>query len=420
MKGSSHRNGKLSTMKDSNLVSSSRNNWFFTLNNVEECFGTEDPSKIESALEKKLSHYRYACQLERGKDSEHLHLQGVIASDGRVRGKTLMNKLPGIHLEVVKNLQGSYSYCTKEDTRVAGPFIHEYSTKKNDDGDPLTWNDLVDISMTYEEYKRFDGSGYTSKKLRDRKIIYFEVYKEGRSLSDVIKDPSLAVIVADNLQYCKTLEAKYLEEKSKACEDELPFVEYRWGETGTGKTWTALHDPETGKRLDDVYLVKDWAAPFDNYKGESVILLDDLRGRSVDRSFARSGIALADLIKILDNYSGEVHARNVNRYLAVKKFIITSNWPLEDQYVGESPCDRDAFFNRIDKVVLFVGGSRRKKEHSSFIHYPDGSEVKVSLSGREIGDSGFASSLKECVEPLDPNRESKYGIYPDGISLDID
>lgn len=73
-------------MKDSNLVSSSRNNWFFTLNNVEECFGTEDPSKIESALEKKLSHYRYACQLERGKDSEHLHLQGVIASDGRVRG----------------------------------------------------------------------------------------------------------------------------------------------------------------------------------------------------------------------------------------------------------------------------------------------------------------------------------------------
>ena len=98
-----------------------------------------------------------------------------------------MNKLPGIHLEVVKNLQGSYSYCTKEDTRVAGPFIHEYSTKKNDDGDPLTWNDLVDTSMTYEEYKRFDGSGYTSKKLRDRKIIYFEVYKEGRSLSDVIK-----------------------------------------------------------------------------------------------------------------------------------------------------------------------------------------------------------------------------------------
>lgn len=52
------------------------------------------------------------------------HIQGVWSfPKPGVRMTVIVKEFPGIHLEAVQNICASRQYCTKEDTRVHGPFI---------------------------------------------------------------------------------------------------------------------------------------------------------------------------------------------------------------------------------------------------------------------------------------------------------
>lgn len=91
---------------------------FFTWNNP--------PDDYEDVLDACLREhcYQYAYQLERA-DSGTLHLQGVISCK-RQRRWTSFALPDGIHWEKVSNLVAAYKYCTKEETRVKGPYTFNY------------------------------------------------------------------------------------------------------------------------------------------------------------------------------------------------------------------------------------------------------------------------------------------------------
>lgn len=95
-------------------------------------------------------------------------------------------------------------------------------------------------------------------------------------------------------------------------------VTYLYGDTGTGKTRSVME--HYGYR--NVYRVTNYDHPFDNYKGEKVIVFEEFR----------SSLPVADMLKYLDGYPVMLPCRYADKVACFDKIYIISNIPLEQQY----------------------------------------------------------------------------------------
>lgn len=94
------------------------------------------------------------------------------------------------------------------------------------------------------------------------------------------------------------------------------------GEQGSGKTTFAVD--WANEHNYSCFVSGSSNDPFDNYKGEDVVVLDDLRG---------SCFTFSDLLKILDNDTSTlVKSRYSNKVLECKYIIITSVVPIDEFY----------------------------------------------------------------------------------------
>lgn len=95
---------------------------------------------------------------------------------------------------------------------------------------------------------------------------------------------------------------------------------YFYGDAGTGKTTYAK---ELCEKMGYSYCVSSGSNdPLDSYKGEDVIILDDLRP---------SVFSLSDLLKMLDNNTAStVKSRYYNKVLECKMIIITSTLQIDE------------------------------------------------------------------------------------------
>lgn len=95
---------------------------------------------------------------------------------------------------------------------------------------------------------------------------------------------------------------------------------YFYGDAGTGKTTYAK---QLCEKMGYSYCVSSGSNdPLDSYKGEDVIILDDLRP---------SVFALSDLLKMLDNNTAStVKSRYYNKVLECKMIIITSTLQIDE------------------------------------------------------------------------------------------
>jgi len=115
-------------------------------------------------------------------------------------------------------------------------------------------------------------------------------------------------------------------------------VEYIWGPTGTGKTRGILEGVE---HPSDVYRVTDYKHPFDGYRGQSVLLLEEFR----------SSLPCEQMLVYLDGYYCELPCRYSNKISGWDKIYIVTNIPFSEQYknVQENyPETFAAFERRID------------------------------------------------------------------------
>lgn len=91
--------------------------WMFTVNNVteENCFPSL-PSGVR----------RMVYQMEKAPETGTIHFQGYLEMEKQVR-LTIVKKVPGLeraHLEMRNGTPAeAYAYCTKEESRVAGPWV---------------------------------------------------------------------------------------------------------------------------------------------------------------------------------------------------------------------------------------------------------------------------------------------------------
>ncbi len=96
-------------------------------------------------------------------------------------------------------------------------------------------------------------------------------------------------------------------------------VQYVWGPTGSGKTRTVLEGVE---HPSDVFRVTDFKHPFDNYRGQKVLMLEEFR----------SSLSIEDMLIWLDGYYCELPCRYSNKVSGWDTVFIVTNIPLEQQY----------------------------------------------------------------------------------------
>ena len=90
-------------------------------------------------------------------------------------------------------------------------------------------------------------------------------------------------------------------------------VTWLCGSTGSGKTYTYVNlCCEYGE--DNVYMVSDYDAPFDNYMGQDIVFFDEFRGQ----------LKLATFLICLQGYKQEIHARYNNKVALWTKVYISS------------------------------------------------------------------------------------------------
>lgn len=132
------------------------------------------------------------------------------------------------------------------------------------------------------------------------------------------------VSMADYVKYGKQIKAAFdyrLKRLEREVDRQMDVV-YIYGNSGTGKTtYAKMMAKEKGY---EVFTSSGSNDPFDGYKGQECVILDDLRG---------SVFPLADLLKILDNNTAStVKARYKNINLECKLLIITTTKTMNDFY----------------------------------------------------------------------------------------
>lgn len=278
----------------------------FTLNNP-----TEDDYEQLSWVGDYEDRIQYLIfQLEMG-ENETVHFQGYVQLKSRTRVTTLKRMISErAHFEVARGSdKQNYDYCTKQDSRLEEPI--EFGQRK-----PM--------------------SGIRGRNNILESLIQ-KIHDEKKQIKDIIKDDtSYAATYSRFRNGILDIQNWTLSEDVK----HLDIIENEWisGPTGTGKShYVMKHYPGYYDKL----LNKWW----DGYKGEDVILLDDVTPTSFKE--------LQQLLRRwCDKYTVHVEVKGGSMKVRPKKIVVTSNYKLEDMF------KKDEEGNIIDKVEYDVFARR--------------------------------------------------------------
>ena len=98
---------------------------------------------------------------------------------------------------------------------------------------------------------------------------------------------------------------------------------------------------------ENVFRVTNYAHPFDNYKGESVIVFEEFR----------SSLPIADMLNYLDGYPLTLPCRYADKVACYTTVYIASNIPIEEQYVSTQHNESEtynAFLRRIHNIEEMI------------------------------------------------------------------
>lgn len=265
--------------------------WCFTFNNPEEyCVG----EGIEPADLLTTEKCTYAIwQLEKGTTE---HFQGYVILT-RHRGLAYVKKIfnDQVHWEIAKGtIDDNQKYCSKEETRLAGPFeCGEAPTKE-----PGKRNDLLDIKKKIDEGAKEETlwEDHFGTMVRNFKGVGRYGFIKGEKRSTKTE-----VIVMT-------------------------------GDSGIGKSWMAK---QLAPDAFWCYSAKWW----DGYDGKSDIIFDEFHGQ----------LDWDVILRMMDEYPMSVELKGGTVNFNPKRIIFTSNTRVEDWYDLRRPgYNRQALFRRID------------------------------------------------------------------------
>lgn len=210
-------------------------------------------------------------QTEECPETKRRHQQGYVQFHKQCRLKTAVERLGGngIHVEAARGTaEQCRKYCTKEETRIAGPF---------------------------EKGIMCRGAGVrTDLATMAAKIV------EG----DVIE-------VQDYLRWGNKIDLAIYRTIPPRNPNNPVEVHVIWGDAGLGKT-REIYEKYWG----DLYIADLAPKWWNGYKGEGTVLLDEFDIKKWDRSY---------LLRVLDRYPMLIEVKNDSCNLAATRFYLTMN-----------------------------------------------------------------------------------------------
>ncbi|MCU6713246.1 hypothetical protein M6D81_31565 [Paenibacillus sp. J5C_2022] len=206
----------------------------------------------------------------------------------------MKNKFPEAHLEIAKG--------TSEQNR-------DYIAKSG------KWeNDKKHGTIIPGTFEEFGEMPVERPGARNDLADLYDLIKSGASNYKIMEQAPEYLLHIDKMERVRqTIKAEVFKDKFR----EL-IVTYIWGRTGIGKTRSVMEK----YGYSSVYRVTDYLHPFDNYKGEDVILFDEFRGQ----------LKIHDMLNYLDGYPLELPCRYANKQACYTKVYIISNISFEQQY----------------------------------------------------------------------------------------
>lgn len=286
----------------------------------------EEP-KIES--HEHINYYCYGEEITPTTDKMHWH---IFAQADNAYGITWFQKKFG--LPKGTHVKAMYKHGTPE-------FCRNYCKK---DGKFIEWGEMV-----------------TQGERTDLKSLKERAHDLSEDVLDIKSD-------CENVQQMRFVELQRevaLKKELKSWKNEPRNVRWYWGESGCGKTETALD--ESGA---DTWISAGNLKFFNQYDGEQKAILDDIRPYNIDFNI---------LLRILDRYSCHVEVKGGSRAWMAKDIWITCPMsPTEfcRYYSDENP---KQLLRRISEIRKFASGNGNSKE--------DG-----------ISNNGVIPSLKELLK----------------------
>jgi len=196
-------------------------------------------------------------QLEKCPNTGRRHLQGYARFDRVIGMAALQRAMPGGHFEGAKGQEEqNIKYCTKEESRVDGPWSS---------GEPARPGKRSDITTARE------------------------VVTSGGGMRQVIEQ-----VNSYQAMRCAELMLKYKEKKR----DWKPNVRWYSGSTGSGKTRSALEE------FPDAWVSARNLKWWEGYDAHEVVVVDDFR---------RDFCTFHELLRILDRYEYRVETKGSSR-----------------------------------------------------------------------------------------------------------
>lgn len=288
--------------------------WLLTINNPVEKGYTHD--KLQELMKQFTNVTFYCMSDEIGLETKTYHTHLFMYSPNGIRFRTVQSRIPNCHIDYCKGTaqqnrdyvfkEGKYTGTDKEDTRVDGTQLEWGEMPVERQG---RRNDIVDL---YDMI----ANGMSDFQILDTSPDYMLNLNQIRQTRQVIKS-----------------------EKFKNTFRQLTTT-YIWGSTGGGKTRYVMEK----YGYENVYRVTNYKHPFDDYRGQDVVLFDEFR----------SSLPLADMLKYLDGYPVVLPCRFADTQACFTKVYFTTNIPLDKQYVNIQRDEIEsykAFLRRIHKSI---------------------------------------------------------------------
>nr|WAE42391.1 MAG: replication associated protein [Cressdnaviricota sp.] len=214
------------------------------------------------------------------------HLQCAIVVSSPTSIRALSKRLPRAAIRVMDGTpEQSRTYCSKSDTAPYERGVCPISNVEKGNKEKRRWADA------------------------------FSAVQENR-LDDVPKD----------ILCTKLKSVEYAVQRVKQTKTDLSTLtewlhEWRYGETGTGKSETARAD-NPGAYIKDP--TKDW---WDGYNGEEVVIIEDF-----DKYQVKQG---GDMKRWLDKYPFQAPIKGGYLLIRPKKIVVTSNYRVEEIWSDE-------------------------------------------------------------------------------------
>lgn len=293
------------------LTQSKSRKYQLTFNNPVEHGFTHEVIKTTLASFPGMQYWCMCDEIgEQGTPHTHLYLY----SPNAILFSTLQQRFLGAHIEAAKGShRENRDYICKE-----GRWLDDAKHETN-------------LPETFEE------SGALPIERDKRESISSEILsliQSGSSNAEILVQYPSAM---NRLQHVEAARQTLLEERYSNQWRDLE-VTYLWGKTGVGKTRSIMEKYGYSR----VYRVTNYDHPFDDYKGQDVILFEEFR----------SSLPIQDMLKYLDGYPLMLPCRYSNKAACFTKVYLVSNIPLSAQYPNvqvSEPETYRAFCRRINQ-----------------------------------------------------------------------